>query len=77
MAIIEVADASTQALGALVADIGKIGLWIQALGIVIILWIAFQIISLVNGRIRRKRLYTMNEKLESMDKKLNRLLKKK
>lgn len=61
----------------ILADIGLLGLWIQAIGLVIVLWIIFEIIILVNNRIRRKQLYIIEDRLKSIEKKLDKVLTKK
>jgi uncharacterized membrane protein len=75
MAIEEVTNVSTTALANLIKEIGQIGLWIQALGLVIVLWLIFQIIAVINNRIKRKKLYTIEQRLENIEKKINKILK--
>ncbi len=76
MALEELANSPTDIITNLTLELGKIGRWIQAIGLVIILWLIFQIIILINNRIKRKRLYTMEQKLERIEKKLDNALKK-
>ncbi len=61
----------------LVERIGQIGTWIQAIGLVIILWLIFEIILLINNRIKRKQLYKIENKLQTLENKIDKLLKKK
>ncbi len=61
----------------LIAQIGKIGLYIQAIGLIIILWLIFQIIILINNRLKRKKLHTIEERLDKIEKKINKLLENK
>jgi len=77
MAIEDIAAGPVDTITDLTLELGKIGKWIQAIGLVIILWLIFQIIILINNRIRRKRLYTMEQRLERIEKKLDNALKKK
>ena len=77
MAIEEVTNISTQIITGLATEIGKIGLWIQTIGLVIILWLVFQIIILINNRIRRKKMYSIEERLEKIEKKIDKLIKNK
>ena len=72
MALEEVTNVSTE----IITRLGSIGKWIQAIGLVIILWIIFQIILLVNNRIRRKQLYSIESRLDNIEKKINTLIKK-
>ena len=61
----------------LIKDIGQIGLWIQGVGLIIILWIIFETIILINNRIRRKQLYVIDSRLKRIEYKINELMKKK
>ena len=61
------------ALEELAKSLGKIGLWIQAVGLVIILWLIFEIIILINNRIRRKQLYAIEDRLKSIENKVDKL----
>ena len=67
----------TEIVKKLVQEIGEIGLWIQAIGLVIILWIIFEIILLINNRVKRKQLYKIENKLQILEKKIDKLLKEK
>ena len=58
-------------------ELGRIGIWIQAIGLVVILWIIFEIILLINNRIRRKRLYAIEKRLERIEKKIDSIIRKK
>ena len=73
----EVINVSTDALGGLISEVGKVGLWLQAIGIVIVLWIIFQIITLVVNRKKRKALYRIENKLKTLERKIDLLLKTK
>ncbi|MBI2449770.1 hypothetical protein HYV49_05750 [Candidatus Pacearchaeota archaeon] len=61
----------------LALEVGRVGLWIQAIGLVVILWIIFEIIVLINNRIKRKRLYAIEDRLERIEKKLDKFTKSK
>ena len=61
------------ALAELASSLGKIGLWIQAVGLVIILWLIFEIIILINNRIRRKQLYIIEDRLKRIENKIDKL----
>ena len=76
MAFLQIAAAPIDDATNIILELGKIGRWLQALGIIIILWLIFQIIALINRRIHRKRLYTIEERLENIEKKLDKALKK-
>ena len=59
----------------LVLDLGRIGLWIQAVGLIVILWIIFQAITMYFNRKRRKTLYKIRDDLKRIERKIDRLLK--
>lgn len=75
MAIEEITDASTTLVTGLATELGKIGLWIQTVGILIILWIVFQIAFIINNRIRRKKLYNIEDHLKRLEKKIDKIQK--
>jgi hypothetical protein len=57
-------------------ELGKIGLWIQAIGLVVIIWIIVQGVTLFFNRRRRKAIYAIKEDLERIEKKIDRIDKK-
>ncbi len=59
----------------LIKDIGQIGTWIQTIGLVIILWIIFEVIFLINNRIKRKQLYKIEHRLFRIEKKIDSITK--
>ena len=74
MAIGDVANGDV--VSQLVVELGRIGLWIQALGLIIILWIVFQVISLISGRKKRKKIYEIDERLKRIEGKIDEVLKR-
>ena len=70
-----VVNASSDVFNQLVIEVGKVGLWIQALGIVIILWVVFQVIALMINLSRKKKLKTIDHSLSRIERKLDRVLK--
>jgi len=60
-----------------VLELGKIGRWLQAIGIIVILWIVFQIVNFIINRKRMKRLDLIQERMENIEKKIDKLSKKK
>ncbi len=54
----------------LVVELGQVGLWIQAVGLVVILWIIFQAITMYYNRKRRLILVEINERLKRIETKL-------
>ncbi len=73
MAIEELTNVSTE----IILEIGKVALWMQTLGIIIILWIVFNIITLIVNRKKRKTLYKIQDDLHRIEKKIDKLTKKK
>ena len=41
-------------VGTIIVTLGKIGLWIQALGIVVVLWIIFQLFNFFINRVKNQ-----------------------
>jgi hypothetical protein len=68
-------DVLPSALTIAIAEIGKIALWLQALGIVIILWVAFQVINLIWNHKRTKAVYDFKEDINRIETKLDRIEK--
>ncbi len=59
----------------LLIEVGKLGSWIQALGLVVVLWIVFEVVALIVNRKKRKALYRIKEDLARIESKLDRALK--
>jgi hypothetical protein len=55
----------------LVLQLGQIGLWIQAVGLVVVIWIIVQVITLYFNRKRRMLLLDIDERLKRIENKLN------
>lgn len=60
----------------LVVELGKLGLWIQAIGLVVILWIIVQGINLFFNRKRRKAIYEIRDDLKRVEKKIDKIDRK-
>ena len=74
--ITNITSISTDAFNQFILQLGKIGLWIQAIGVLIILWLIFQAYSIANNVIKRKKLSNIESRLLAIEKKLNQVLKK-
>jgi hypothetical protein len=72
MIVGEVAEISLD----LVRDVAVIGLWLKAVGVIVILWIIFNVVNLIVNRKKRKALYRLEGDLKRIEKKVNRLLRK-
>lgn len=75
--ITNITSVSTDAFNQFVIEIGKIGLWLQAIGVLILLWLIFQAISIASNTIKRKKLTAIESRLSVIEKKLNQALRKK
>jgi len=54
-------------------QLGAIGKWLQAIGIIFLLWLIFQVTNfIINGK-RISKLNSIENRLETLDKKLNKL----
>ena len=60
-----------------ITDIGQIGLWIQGVGLLVVLWIIVQSINLFFNRKRRLLLESINERLKSVEYKIDKISKRK
>ena len=61
----------------LITEVGRIGLWIQAVGLVVVIWIVVQVITLFYNRKRRLLLESIDTRLLAVEKKLDRVLLRK
>ncbi len=50
--------------------IGRLGLWVQAVGLVVVLWIIIEAVTLYYNRKRRLLLIDIDERLKRIEKKL-------
>lgn len=53
-----------------ILELGQIGLWVQAVGLIVILWIIFQAITMYYNRKRRLLLEEINDRLKVIEKRL-------
>lgn len=60
-----------------ILEVGKMVLYLQTIGIILILWIIFNIITLIINRKRRKALYSIKTDIERIERKLDKLSKNK
>jgi hypothetical protein len=57
-------------------EVGRIILWLQAIGVIVIIWIIFELIALIVNRKKRKALYSIKNDLAIIEKKIDKILKK-
>lgn len=60
----------------LLGELGKIGLYLQALGVVVILWIIFEVYAFIVRRKRMKEIYKIKEDIQRIESKIDLVLKK-
>ena len=72
-----VVEAAISSTSELVLELGKIGKWIQAVGLVVIIWISIQIYYFFLNKKRMNFLKEMETNLERLEKKIDKLSKKK
>jgi hypothetical protein len=60
-----------------ITALGQVGLWLQTIGAIVILWIIFQIIAWKYNRKRMKEVYAIKDDMKRIEKKIDRLLDKK
>lgn len=61
----------------LLQNIGEIALWLSAAGLVVVFWIIFQIMNLILNKKKKKTLQFIQEDLQRVEKKIDKLLKNK
>ena len=69
MVVTEILTTSTS----LIEEVGKTLLYLQAMGIIILIFLGFQIISYLTNKKRLKKLETFSEEITNINKKLNKI----
>ena len=77
MAIGDVANVSTLFIEDVAIQMGKFGKWLQAIGLIIVLWVAFQVISLIISKKRKGEVVKLREDIKRLEGKIDKLAKKK
>lgn len=76
MAVEEVLN-GTGVAGDVLVELGQIGNWLQALGILVIVWIIMQAVSYYFNRKRLKVLYRLTDRLDRLEEKIDKLARRK
>lgn len=76
MVVEEVINISSETATEIISSIGTLGKWLQAIGVIAVLWIVVHTINLILNRKRIRRLDKINESLQRLEKKVNKLSKK-
>lgn len=63
-------------LGGLILEVGRIASWLQALGIVVALWIIFQAVSLWINLRRFRQVMKIKSDMDRIEGKLDKILKR-
>ena len=61
----------------LIAEVGKIGLWFQAVGFIVIIWIIFESVILYLNYKRMKEVYKIKDDMKRIEGKLDKVIKNK
>jgi len=76
MEITEIANSSPEILNGVITTVGKIGLWLQAIGILVVITILATIVNFLTNKKRLKEIIQIKSKVNSIEKKIDKLLKK-
>jgi len=57
----------------IVLELGRIGKWVQAIGLLVILWIIFHVITMYFNRKRRKMIEEIREDVKKISRKIDKL----
>ncbi|MBS3099518.1 hypothetical protein J4462_04860 [Candidatus Pacearchaeota archaeon] len=77
MAVDEIVSLSPEDITELVATLGNIGNWLQTIGVIVVIWLLFQIVNWYFNHKRIQKLNTLQENMERLEKKIDRLSRKK
>jgi len=64
-------------LESILTSVGNLALWMQTIGLVVVLWILFEIAIIVFQVKRKRSLKHINERLINLERKIDKLIKKK
>jgi len=60
----------------IVVQVGRLGLWIQALGLVVVIWLIIQGVTFYFNRKKRKMIEETRDRVKAVEEKLDSLVKK-
>lgn len=60
----------------LLEELGRIGSWLQALGVVIVLWLLFQLIAFIISSRKAKEIRRLREDVLRLEKKIDRFMRR-
>jgi len=76
MAAEEIINATGDALPEVLLKLGELGIWLQAIGAIAVLWLIFQIANLYVNLKRKKELEKIYRRLGDVEKRIGVFLKK-
>lgn len=59
----------------ILSALGKIGRWLQAIGIVVLAWLAFHVVSFFLNRKKLRKIETLEESLKRIENKIDKISK--
>ncbi|MFH1787295.1 MAG: hypothetical protein ABH811_00690 [archaeon] len=71
----EVTNSSTSAVFNVVSELGKIGNWLQAIGIIVVIWIIIQVVNFIFNHKKKNYLKSIEQRLKQVEKKIDKLSK--
>lgn len=71
----DLANVSVGFASDLITQLGEIGLWLQAIGVVVIIWVIIQIINFFFNRKKKKYLESIERRLKRIEEKIDNLPK--
>jgi cbb3-type cytochrome oxidase subunit 3 len=77
MVVEEIVNSSTETVTEAILELGRIGNWLQAIGVIVILWVLIQIINFIFNWKKRKDFHYLKNDLDRIEKKIDKLPKKK
>ncbi len=57
-----------------ISELGKIGLWLQTIGVIVILWLFFEFVAFFINRKRMKEIYKIKEDMNRIEGKIDKLI---
>jgi biopolymer transport protein ExbB/TolQ len=69
-----ISEVATDLLPSIVITLGKFGKWLQAIGIIVILWIVFQVIAFITRRKQRKSIEIVKRNVKRLEEKVDNLV---
>ncbi|MCH8986859.1 hypothetical protein IIA94_01680 [Patescibacteria group bacterium] len=73
----DIINSSSEFIPALIIELGTLASWLQALGILLVVWLVFQVISLIVNLKKKKLLELIRSDINKLERKVDRISKKK